>query len=112
MKELEQALSEDEKNDINAAKDALSKALEAGNIEDIKSKTEALTEKFHTISAKMYQQAQAQGAGPDMSGMGGAAGMGGMNGAGPDMGAAGGSTSGDDNVVDADFEVVDDDENK
>ena len=114
MKELDQALSEEEKNDINAAKDALQSALNANNIDDIKAKTEALTEKFHTISAKMYQQAQAaQGAagagmggmGPDMSGMGGAAG------AGPNMGgAAGGSASGDDNVVDADFEVVDDDE--
>ena len=51
MKELENALSEDEKNDINAAKDELSKALEANNIEDIKDKTEKLTEKFHTISA-------------------------------------------------------------
>ena len=114
MKELDQALSEEEKNDINAAKDALQSALNANNIDDIKAKTEALTEKFHTISAKMYQQAQAaQGAagagmggmGPDMSGMGGAAG------AGPNMGgAAGGNASGDDNVVDADFEVVDDDE--
>ena len=36
--------------------------LEANNIDDIKAKTEALTEKFHTISAKMYQQAQAAGA--------------------------------------------------
>ena len=106
MKDLEQALSEDEKNDINSAKEELSKALEAGNIEDIKGKTEALTEKFHTLSAKMYQQAQANGAGPDMSGMGGAAG------AGPDMGQAGGSASADDNVVDADFEVVDEDEDK
>ena len=31
---------------------------EGDNIDDIKAKTEALTEKFHTISAKMYQQAQ------------------------------------------------------
>ena len=70
VKELENALSEDEKNDINAAKDELSKALEANNIDDIKAKTEKLTEKFHTISAKMYQQqAQAQqGANPDMGG--------------------------------------------
>ena len=60
MKELESSLSEEEKNDINAAKDDLSKALEANNIDDIKAKTEALTEKFHTISAKMYQQAQPQ----------------------------------------------------
>ncbi len=119
MKELDQALSDAEKSDINGAKEALQKALEANNIEDIKAKTEALTEKFHTISAKMYQQAQAAGAagagpnmggaGPDMSGMGGM----GAGGAGPNMGgAAGGAASGDDNVVDADFEVVDDDENK
>ena len=108
VKELDQALSEEEKNDINAAKDALQSALNAGNIEDIKAKTEALTEKFHTISAKMYQQAQQQaggqaGPGPDMSGMSGMGGGAGAAGAGPQPGAA------DDNVVDADFEVVDDD---
>ena len=103
VKELDQALSEEEKTDINAAKDALQSALNAGNIDDIKAKTEELTEKFHTISAKMYQQAQQAQAGagpqpgPDMSGMGGM-------GAGPQAGPAN-----DDNVVDADFEVVDDD---
>ena len=96
MKELENALSEDEKNDINAAKDELSKALEANNIDDIKAKTEKLTEKFHTISAKMYQLAQAAGANPDMGGAAGAA-----NDA--------GSAPKDDNVVDADYEVVDED---
>ena len=96
MKELEGSLSEQEKNDITAAKDALQSALNAGNIDDIKAKTEALTQQFHTISAKMYQQAQAQQQ---------AAG-----GAGPDMGAAdAGAASGGDNVVDADYEVVDDD---
>ena len=102
MKELENALSEDEKNDINAAKDELSKALEANNIDDIKAKTEKLTEKFHTISAKMYQQAQAQGMDPNMAGGAGAAG------AGPDMGGASQQPDSD-NVVDADYEVVDDD---
>ncbi len=102
LKELESALSEEEKNDIIAAKDALSAALEAGNTEDIKAKTEELTEKFHTISAKMYQQAQAAGMDPNMAG----AGMG------PDMGNMGGGASAgpaDDNVVDADYEVVDED---
>ena len=103
LKDLEGALSEDEKNDITSAKDELQSALNANNIEDIKAKTEALTEKYHVISAKLYQQAQAQqqagtaGPGPDMSGMGGA---------GPE---AGSSAASDDNVVDADFEVVDDD---
>ena len=105
IKELENSLSEEEKNDINAAKDELSKALEANNIEDIKAKTEKLTEKFHTISAKMYQQqAQAQqGADPNMGAGAGAA------------GAAGGTNAGgaqDDNVVDADYEVVDEDKDK
>ena len=98
MKEIEGSLSEDEKNDINAAKEELSKALEANNIDDIKDKTEKLTEKFHTISAKMYQQAQAAGAGPDMGGAAGAAGA-----------DAGASQPNNDNVVDADYEVVDDD---
>ncbi|MDO4834473.1 MAG: molecular chaperone DnaK [Bacillota bacterium] len=104
VKELDSALSEEEKNDINAAKDALQSALNANNIDDIKAKTEALTEKFHTLSAKMYQQAQgAAGAGSDMSGAGFAGGS--------DMGAAGGNApGGDDGVVDADFEVVDDEE--
>ena len=56
----------------------------------------------------MYQQAQQAaggqaGPGPDMSGMGGMGGAAGAAGAGPQPGAA------DDNVVDADFEVVDDD---
>ena len=71
------------------------------NPDDIKAKTEALTEKFHTISTKLYEQAaQAQqaagGAGfdPNMAGAAGA----GAAGAGP----------ADDNVVDADYEVVDD----
>ena len=96
MKELEGSLSEQEKNDITAAKDELQSALNAGNIDDIKAKTEALTQQFHTISAKMYQQAQAQ---QQASG-----------GAGPDMGAAdAGAAPGGDNVVDADYEVVDDD---
>ena len=105
VKELENSLSEEEKNDINAAKDELSKDLEANNIEDIKAKTEKLTEKVHTISAKMYQQqAQAQqGADPNMGAGAGAA------------GAAGGTNAGgaqDDNVVDADYEVVDEDKDK
>ena len=96
MKDLEGSLSDDEKNDINAAKDELSKALEANNIDDIKDKTEKLTEKFHTLSAKMYQQAQAAGADPNMAGGAGAS---------ADSNAA----PKDDNVVDADYEVVDDD---
>ncbi|MBR5731346.1 MAG: hypothetical protein IKX89_05315, partial [Firmicutes bacterium] len=102
---------------------------------EIKAKIEALTEQYHIISAKLYEQAAgqagAQGAGPqggfDPNNMGGAgfnpgagfggagfnpgAGFGGQGGAGfngQNAGGAGSAPKGD-NVVDADFEVVDDD---
>ena len=108
LKELESALSEEEKNDIVAAKDALSAALEAGNTEDIKAKTEELTEKFHTISAKMYQQAQAAGMDPNMAG-GAGFDPNNMGGAGFDPNAGASAGPAGDNVVDADYEVVDED---
>ncbi len=100
LKEIDASLSEEEKTKINSAKDALSAALEGNNIQEIKEKTDTLTEEFHTISAKMYQQAQqAQGGaeGFDPNNMGG--------------GAAAEETSEPkpDNVVDADYEVVDED---
>jgi hypothetical protein len=104
IKELDQALSEDEKNDINGAKDALQKALEAGNIDDIKAKTEALTEKFHTISAKMYEKAQQAQAAQQGASMGQNPNMGNMG----QQPGADQQNAGNDNVVDADFEVVDD----
>jgi len=103
LKDIEGKLSEEEKTRINDAKDAVSKALEGNNMEEIKETTDKLTEEFHTISAKMYEQAQAsQGQDPNM---------------GADMG---GTTDGDteskqandDNIVDADYEVVDDEKDK
>lgn len=104
--ELEGKISEEEKKSVEEAKDALKSALEANNPDDIKAKTEALTEKFHAISTKLYEQAaQAQqaagGAGfdPNMAG--------GFN---PNAGAAGDAAGpAGDNVVDADYEVVDED---
>ena len=109
LKELEGKISESEKNEITAAKDELQSVLNNGTVEQIKEKTEALTEKFHLISTKLYEQAQAA-----QAAAGGAAGadMGGQNySAGPDMGGAAGGQAGPsgDNVVDADYEVVDDD---
>lgn len=78
----------------NAAKDELKKAVESDNLEQIKSASEKLTEIVQQLSVKLYEQAQ-QAAGA-------AGAEGGAEGA-----AAGGSTR--DNVVDADYEVVDDD---
>jgi len=120
LKELDGKISEAEKNQIVSAKDELQAVLNNGTADQIKEKTDALTEQFHLISTKLYEQAQAAqgaagGAGfdPNMAG--------GMGGAGfnPNMGGAGfggqgfngGAQAGPagDNVVDADYEVVDED---
>ena len=102
LKELEGKISEEEKNQITTAKDELQSVLNNGTVEQIKEKTEALTEKFHLISTKLYEQAQAaQNGAAGNAGMGGAAA--GNAGAEQQSGPAG------DNVVDADYEVVDDD---
>ena len=103
LKELEGKISEDEKTQITDAKDQLQAVLNNGTVDQIKEKTEALTEKFHIISTKLYEQAQAaQAAGA--AGMGGA---GAETAGAADAGSQAGSA--DDNVVDADYTVVDDD---
>lgn len=103
VKELGDKLSEEELNTINAAKEELQKVLENGTVDDIRAKTEALTEQFHTISAKMYQNAQ--GAGTDT---GAAMGTDPNAGTGADRGQSADGAD-PDNVVDADYEVVEDD---
>ena len=71
------------------AKDELSKAIESGNNDDIKAKTDALTEKLHAFTTEMYKQAQEAAA--------------------SNAEAKDGDAPKDDKVVDADFEVVDED---
>ena len=107
LKDIEGKISEQEKNDLVNAKEELKKALEQNNTADIQQKEEALTKKFSEVSTKLYQQAAAQ--------QQAAGGPQGQAGPGPDMGGAApgqnaGQTGGkDDNVVDADYTVVDDD---
>ncbi|MBC8529090.1 molecular chaperone DnaK [Christensenellaceae bacterium NSJ-44] len=97
LKELGDKLDAADKDKVQAGLDALKKALEGGNLEQIKAETEKLTQVSYDAFGKVYQQqaagqqAGAQGANP-----------------GPDAGNAG-AQSGPDNVVDADYEVVDDD---
>lgn len=89
---------------VNSAKDALSEALKSDNTDDIKAKTEALMSEFQQLSQVLYQNAQAAGVGSSAAG-----------GFDPTAGqASAGSSEADSgpahgNVVDADFEVVDDD---
>ena len=98
LKELDGKISEAEKNQIVSAKDELQAVLNNGTAQQIKEKTDALTEQFHLISTKLYEQAQAAQ---------GAAGGAGFGGQGFNGGAQAGPAG--DNVVDADYEVVDED---
>lgn len=84
LKDLEDKISEDEKSNVEGKLEELKKVLEGEDNEAIKTKTEELTEAFHTISQKMYEQnAEQEGTADSQE---------------------------DDDVVDADYEVVDEDE--
>jgi molecular chaperone DnaK len=110
LKELEGKISDDEKSKVEAAKDDLQTALNGNDIDSIKQKTEALTNEFHALSAKVYQNAQNQGQGAGQTP--GADGFGtGAASANDGAGAAAGGAA-DDTVVDADYEVVEDEEKK
>jgi molecular chaperone DnaK len=93
IKDLGEKADAAEVEKANAAKENLQKTLETDNLEDIKKATEELTEIVQQLSVKLYEQAaqaaQAQEA---------------QNGA--------ADSKGRDNVVDADYEVVNEDEKK
>lgn len=87
LKEAGDKAGKEETDSINQAKEELKKALEGGDIENIKAKTEALTNVLYQLTSKMYQQThQAEPAG----------------------GAESGKPNEEENVVDADYEVKDD----
>lgn len=94
LKEAGDVATEDQKSKVTAAIDDLKKALEGKDGEDIKSKTEALQEAVYPISTAMYQKAQQQA--QQTAGEAGS----------PD------AKGPDETVVDADYEVVDDEKRK
>jgi molecular chaperone DnaK len=111
LNDLGDKVSEEDKTRITGIKNDLQTSLNAGNVDDIKTKSETLTNEFHTLSTKIYQdQAAAGQQAPGADGFGTGA-QDPNAGAGPDAGAGTGA-AGDDNVVDAEFEVVDDEETK
>ena len=92
LKDLEGKVDEEEVTKAKEAKDALKAAIEKNDLEEIRTKKDALQEIVQNLSVKLYEEAakQAQDAqGTD--------------------GAAGESKGNDDNVVDAEFEEVKDD---
>ena len=91
LEELGDKVTESEKAPIKAAIEKLRETLKGNDTAAIKADTEALQQAFYSISEKLYQQQAAQQGGAD-------------------AGNAGSTGKGDDGVVDADYEVVDDDQ--
>src|SRR5699024_2018926 len=58
IKDLGDKVSDEEKQKAEEAKDALKKALEGNDIEEIKAKKEELEKQVQTLSAKLYEQMQ------------------------------------------------------
>lgn len=97
IKEAGEVATEDQKSKVNTAIEDLKKALEGEDVDDIKAKTQALQDAVYPISTAMYQKAQqaAQEA-QQAQQQAGEAGSG-TDARGPD-----------ETVVDADYEVVND----
>ena len=91
ISELGDKLEAADKAELETKIAALKEALKGDNLDDIKAKQEDLTKKFYDVSAKVYQQANPQGA-PNMD---------------PNMGAQQQNANGAD-YVDADFTEVND----
>ena len=94
LEEMGDKLDAGDKANIEGELNRVKEALKGTDTQAIKDATEGLTKAFYAVSEKLYSQAGAQ-PGPDMGGAAGGA-----------TGAA--NNGGDDNVVDADYEVVDD----
>ena len=95
LKEFGDKVDDATKEKVNAGVERVKQALEANNNAEIKSATDDLMHIWHEVSAKLYQQAADAdpGAAPDDA---------------PSEDAAEGETD----VVDAEYEVVDEDEDK
>jgi molecular chaperone DnaK len=88
LRELKDKISDSERKKVQDKIDQLRKALEGSNVEEIKAKTEELSQEFYSISQRLYQQANQ----------------------GTQTGSASNDAKGNDDVVDADYEVMDDDD--
>ncbi len=109
MKEHGDTLDAGDRSSIESAIATLKETLKDGDSASIKRDVEALETASYKLAEKMYAGAQAGAADGPQAGPGAqAAGAGGAAGAGPGAGPGGGG-GGDDDVVDADYEVVDDD---
>jgi len=110
IKDLGDKVSAEDKSKTDEAIAELRKALESGDIQAIKDKTEALKQASYKIAEEIYKQQASQQAGSGAGQQpGGGPGAGGFNsnmgGSGGDSGSMGNNTK---SAEDADYEVVDD----
>src|SRR5208283_2154468 len=105
LSELGDKLSADQKKGVEDAIKDVREKLNGTDVDAIKNATEELQKRFQGISAELYKQAAAQKQSEH---------PGGEPGPSPHTGPAGTGSAPktDENVVDADFEVVDDDKKK
>ncbi len=97
LEEMGDKLDSSDKAGVQSALEKLKETMKGSDTQAIKNATEELTKAFYAVSEKLYSQAGGQaGPSPDMGGAG-------FSGGQPQGG-------GNDNVVDADFEVMDDDQ--
>ncbi len=96
LKESGDKVEADDKKKIEDGVTAVKKALEENNTDEIKKGMETLTEAVYAVTTKMYQKVQAEQAAQQQTGGPGGAGTG------PQA-----EKPGDDNVVNADYEVKD-----
>ena len=100
LKDLKDKISKEDEEKVKDEIEKVKKALETDDVEKIKQANDSLTKVFYDISSKLYQSAEgAQGADPGTE-------------AGPETGNTATEDNKDEKVVDADYKVVDDDEDK
>ena len=98
LEEVKDKVDAAEIKKVEDARDALKKAQEANNLEEMKTKKDDLTKAIQDISVKLYEQAQQA---QQQAGAQGAAGT---------QDAGNGSAGNDGNTVDGDFKEVDPDD--
>ncbi len=96
LEDMGDKIPAEDKSKVETALNHLKETLKGNDAQAIKEATDALTKEFYAVSEKLYGQAGQAGPGPDMGGAG-------FN------GQASGNTNAGPDVVDADYEVVDDD---
>ena len=98
LNEMGDKIPAEDKTSVQTALDKLKETLKGTDSAAIKADTEALTQAFYAVSEKLYQQANPQGAAQGQPG--------------PDAGAQGADAGAQGQYYDADYKVVDEDENK